>query len=170
MNDGIRTHDRLDHNQELYQLSYVHHGTGRSPPLRSIAKVRWRVLRARGVCEARAVGLIRRRGDGWTWEGVSPRSYASGAERHTLVSGGDGARDVEMRFFRIPAGGASALEAHPHEHTILILHGRAEVLLGEEIHAAAEGDAVWVASGEPHQLRAVGDDALGFLCTALVDR
>ena len=24
MNDGTRTHDRLDHNQELYQLSYVH--------------------------------------------------------------------------------------------------------------------------------------------------
>ena len=25
VNDGTRTHDRLDHNQELYQLSYVHH-------------------------------------------------------------------------------------------------------------------------------------------------
>lgn len=26
MSDGIRTRDRLDHNQELYQLSYAHHG------------------------------------------------------------------------------------------------------------------------------------------------
>lgn len=26
MSDGTRTHDRLDHNQELYQLSYAHHG------------------------------------------------------------------------------------------------------------------------------------------------
>ena len=25
VSDGIRTHDRLDHNQELYQLSYAHH-------------------------------------------------------------------------------------------------------------------------------------------------
>ena len=24
VSDGIRTHDRLDHNQELYQLSYAH--------------------------------------------------------------------------------------------------------------------------------------------------
>ena len=24
MSDGIRTRDRLDHNQELYQLSYAH--------------------------------------------------------------------------------------------------------------------------------------------------
>ncbi len=31
VNDGIRTHDRLDHNQELYQLSYVHRETGRRP-------------------------------------------------------------------------------------------------------------------------------------------
>jgi hypothetical protein len=43
------------------------------------------------------VGLIRRRGDGWTWDGVTARGDASGAERHTLVSGLDGARDVEMR-------------------------------------------------------------------------
>ncbi len=27
MSDGTRTHDRLDHNQELYQLSYAHRGT-----------------------------------------------------------------------------------------------------------------------------------------------
>jgi hypothetical protein len=27
VSDGARTHDRLDHNQELYQLSYAHHGT-----------------------------------------------------------------------------------------------------------------------------------------------
>ena len=26
MSDGTRTRDRLDHNQELYQLSYAHHG------------------------------------------------------------------------------------------------------------------------------------------------
>ena len=27
VSDGTRTHDRLDHNQELYQLSYAHRGT-----------------------------------------------------------------------------------------------------------------------------------------------
>jgi hypothetical protein len=29
VNEGTRTPDRLDHNQELYQLSYVHHETDR---------------------------------------------------------------------------------------------------------------------------------------------
>ena len=28
VSDGTRTHDRLDHNQELYQLSYAHQGEG----------------------------------------------------------------------------------------------------------------------------------------------
>ncbi len=27
VSDGTRTRDRLDHNQELYRLSYAHHGT-----------------------------------------------------------------------------------------------------------------------------------------------
>jgi quercetin dioxygenase-like cupin family protein len=118
----------------------------------------------------RIVGLIRRRSEGWSWEGVEPRAYATGAERHTLIGAAEGARDVELRYFRIPAGGASALERHDHEHAILILHGRAEALLGEEVHEAGPGDAVFVSSGETHRLRAMGDEPLGFLCTALVDR
>ncbi len=32
VDDGIRTHDRLDHNQELYQLSYVHQGRSNLAP------------------------------------------------------------------------------------------------------------------------------------------
>jgi hypothetical protein len=35
VSDGTRTRDRLDHNQELYQLSYAHHAVAigvRSPP------------------------------------------------------------------------------------------------------------------------------------------
>ena len=30
VSDGTRTRDRLDHNQELYQLSYAHHALLRS--------------------------------------------------------------------------------------------------------------------------------------------
>ena len=30
VSDGTRTHDRLDHNQELYQLSYAHRGANES--------------------------------------------------------------------------------------------------------------------------------------------
>ena len=116
------------------------------------------------------MGRVRRRGEGWSWEGVSPRGYASGAERHVLIGPEDGATQVELRYFSIPPGSASSLEHHPHEHAILILHGRAEVQLGERSHEAGPGDAVFVASDEVHQLRVLGDEPLGFVCTALVDR
>lgn len=116
------------------------------------------------------VGIVRRRRDDGTWEGVVPRRYEAGAERHTLIGAADGADDVELRYFRIPAGGASARERHAHEHAIVILEGRARVLLGEARHDAGPGDAVFVASGEEHQLEAAGETPLGFLCTALVHR
>ena len=32
VSDGTRTRDRLDHNQELYQLSYAHHVPPRGRP------------------------------------------------------------------------------------------------------------------------------------------
>jgi quercetin dioxygenase-like cupin family protein len=116
------------------------------------------------------MGLVRRRGEGWSWEGVSPREYASGAERQVLVGRDDGATQVELRYFSIPPGSASNLEHHPHEHAILILHGRAEVQLGDHVATAGPGDAVFVAADEVHQLRVLGDEPLGFVCTALVDR
>jgi hypothetical protein len=49
VNDGIRTHDRLDHNQELYQLSYVHqeYGSGTRPG--SIANLHHRAPRPRAA-------------------------------------------------------------------------------------------------------------------------
>lgn len=116
------------------------------------------------------MGLVRRRREDGTWEGVSARRYAAGAERHTLIGASEGAGDVELRYFRIPAGGSSARERHPHEHAIIVLEGRARVLLGDEEHDAGPGDAVFVASGEVHRLSAVGDEGLGFICTALVGR
>jgi quercetin dioxygenase-like cupin family protein len=116
------------------------------------------------------MGFVRRRAGDGAWEGVTPRAYSSGAERHVLVGPDDGARQVELRYFRIPAGGASLLEQHAHEHAILVLHGRARVTLGDGEYAAGPGDAVFVASGELHQLQVLGDEPLGFLCTALVDR
>jgi hypothetical protein len=35
VSDGTRTHDRLDHNQELYQLSYAHRGIVESTSVES---------------------------------------------------------------------------------------------------------------------------------------
>ncbi|MDX6647777.1 MAG: S-methyl-thioxylulose 5-phosphate methylthiotransferase [Miltoncostaeaceae bacterium] len=117
--------------------------------------------------------MIRRRREGapgWSWDGVEPRAYANGAERHLLVGAGDGAGQVELRYFEIPAGGASSLERHPHEHAVLILHGSGTVLLGEAVQPVGSGDAVFVASDEQHQFRAGPDGPLGFACAVAARR
>ena len=119
------------------------------------------------------MGHVRRRvgeSAGWSWEGVTPRDYAGGARRHVLVGPDDGATQVELRYFSIPAGDSSTLEGHAHEHAILVLHGTARVRLGDEMHEVGPGDAVFVAAGEVHQLTAGPDGPLGFMCTALVGR
>jgi quercetin dioxygenase-like cupin family protein len=116
------------------------------------------------------MGFVRRREAHGTWEGITPREYESGAIRQVLVGREDGATQVELRYFTLPIGGVSALEHHPHEHAIMVLHGRAEVRLGETLAQAEVGDVVFVSAGEVHQLRALGDEPLGFLCTALANR
>ena len=115
------------------------------------------------------MGHVRRR-SGHGWEGVPAEAYASGAQRHVLAGRADGARQTELRFFRLPAGGASRRERHAHEHTIVIAEGHGEVLLGPRVEAVAAGDAVFVAAAELHQLRASPEAALGFFCTAPADR
>jgi len=115
------------------------------------------------------MGHVRRRA-GSGWEGVVPKAYGNGAERHVLAGAGDGATQVELRVFRIPAGGASALESHPHEHAILVLEGRARVLLDGAEHDVGPGDHVFVGAWEEHRLTADPGGPLVFACTAPVAR
>lgn len=52
MDDRIRTGDRLDHNQELYQLSYIHRAAFQSSVVVRIGawrRYRWRVAQRRGI-------------------------------------------------------------------------------------------------------------------------
>ncbi len=115
------------------------------------------------------MGHVRRRaGEGW--DGVVPKAYGNGAERHVLASAADGATQVELRVFRLPAGTASARERHAHEHAILVLEGRARVLLGAVEHEVGPGDHVFVSAWEEHRLTALGEGTLVFACTAPVTR
>ena len=52
----------------------------------------------------------------------------------------------------------------------MVLRGRGEVRLGEGRHEVGFGDVVYVAPGEVHQLRNVGEEPFGFLCLVDVER
>ena len=104
----------------------------------------------------------------FNWEGAIPRGYVKattrGADGKVLIGKADGARNFIIRYFRVEPGGWSALERHPHDHGVVILHGRARIRLGDQVFEVGPRDAVYISPNEEHQLHTLGDEPLGFLC------
>jgi quercetin dioxygenase-like cupin family protein len=88
--------------------------------------------------------------------------------RQTLFR--DPALKCELRYFEMSAGGYSTLERHEHMHAVLILRGRGEVLVGDEVCKIAANDLVTIESWTWHQFRAAPDAPLGFLCMVNAER
>jgi quercetin dioxygenase-like cupin family protein len=113
------------------------------------------------------MGAIHRR-SGAGWEGVAAQAYDDpalpGVLKHELIGEADGAKRYRVRYFEVPAGGATARERHPHDHGVMIISGRARVTLGSQTHELETGDVVYVAGGELHCFEAVGEQPLGFVC------
>ena len=109
------------------------------------------------------MGTIRRR-SAHGWEGVTAKAYPAfpGVEKHELTEG----QGYRVRYFHVPAGGHTALERHPHDHSVVILAGRARVTLGEAIAEAGEGDVVYVEGDELHCFEALGEQDRGLICVA----
>ena len=84
--------------------------------------------------------------------------------KQIVIGPDDGAGNFAMRVFHIDPGKASAEEEHPHDHGVMVLSGRARVLLGDQWHDVEAGDVVWIQPNERHQLRNIGEGPLTFLC------
>ena len=117
------------------------------------------------------MGLVRRKtteSERARYADVELKTYA-GEEgprgtKQIVLGPDDGAPNFAMRVFHIDPGKASAEEEHPHDHGVLILGGRARVLLGAEQHEVEAGDIVWVAPNEHHQFANIGEGTLSFMC------
>ena len=88
--------------------------------------------------------------------------------RQTLFR--DPALKCELRYFEMAAGGYSTLERHEHMHAVLILRGRGEVLVGDEVRKIGTNDLVTIEPWTWHQFRAGPDTPLGFLCMVNAER
>ena len=88
--------------------------------------------------------------------------------RQTLFR--DPALKCELRYFEMSAGGYSTLERHEHMHAVLILRGRGEVLVGDEVRKIDTNDLVTIGPWTWHQFRAGPDAPLGFLCMVNAER
>ena len=107
--------------------------------------------------------------DDFRWDGVEMRPYKEDERalyktitRQVLFS--DPAMAGELRYFEVAAGGFSTLERHEHMHAVLILRGRGQCLVGDEVKTLETRDLVTVPRMTWHQFRATTDEPLGFLC------
>lgn len=114
------------------------------------------------------MGVIHKRqndGPDYRWDGVDVYQYNSNnATKQVLIGRPDGAANFEVRFFTIPPNGTSSLDHHAHEHGVLVMHGRAKVMLGEEYDEVQAGDVVYIDSWEKHQFVNLTDEPFTFLC------
>lgn len=103
----------------------------------------------------------------YRWEGVPIREYEKefvGVTRQVIIGPDEASNNFNIRYFRLEPGKHSNLEQHPHEHGVIILHGKARVQLNDEFFEVKPHDAIFISSNDLHQFTVLGEEALGFLC------
>jgi quercetin dioxygenase-like cupin family protein len=113
--------------------------------------------------------------DGFRWDAVAHQPYKQqGAapfkdiSRQVLFH--DDALACELRYFETDAGGYSTLERHEHAHAVMILRGKGECLVGEEVRFVTQFDLISIPAWQWHQFRASHGEPLGFLCMVNAER
>ena len=82
-----------------------------------------------------------------------------------LLHKGVGAKNLQLRLFKIDVKGYTPLEKHAHEHEVFILRGKALLRgVSQEIIVGPES-VIFIPSFEEHQFKNIGDEPLEFLCT-----
>jgi quercetin dioxygenase-like cupin family protein len=113
--------------------------------------------------------------EGFRWADVLPVNYKDDGEswravtRHPLIGAPEGT-PFHVRYFEVEPGGYTSHERHEHQHVVVTLRGEGEVRLGDRWHKVGFCDVVFVASNDPHQFRATGDEPFGFLCIVTAER
>jgi len=115
-----------------------------------------------------------RKWTGKNWEGLETKVYKDNpgnwqfVTRQNLMPESEAA--FEMRCFEVEVGGYTSFEKHCHEHCVVVLSGRGEVRLNNEIQPIEPNDAVHVPPMMPHQFRNTGDEPLRILCVVDKER
>ena len=119
--------------------------------------------------------IHRKATDDYRWDSVDLLPYKEDGRalfkaitRQTLFS--DPAMNGELRYFEMAADGFSTLERHEHMHAVLILRGRGDCLVGDEVRAIETRDLITIPPMTWHQFRATKGEPLGFLCMVNAER
>lgn len=137
--------------------------------------------RGSGVAAPRPAQVVRFDPRAFRWDGVPEREYkfepGTGAgmgwrdvTRHTLLRPDGEPAAFSVRYFEVAPGGYTSLERHRHVHAIVVLRGRARLVLGNRVHDVAPFDFVYVPPDTPHQFVNEAAEPFGFLCVVDADR
>lgn len=105
------------------------------------------------------------------WKGIRPQKYkVEGKEwasviKHMLVVGEKGERArFHFRYLELAPGGHTSFETHRHEHVVLVIKGKGEVILGKKAQKVEYLDTIYICPNEPHQLLNPYKKPFGFIC------
>ena len=119
--------------------------------------------------------LVRRHRGDYRWDAVDVLRYKDeGAApfrdvtRQVLFEG-DGL-PVQLRYFEVAPGGWTTLERHQHVHSVMVIRGNGQCLVGDRGYDIGQNDLVSVPPMTWHQFRAAPDSPLGFLCLVDAER
>jgi len=81
-----------------------------------------------------------------------------------VLIGDDVAPNFAMRRFIIEPGGEMPFHKNSVEHEQLVINGKAEVKIGEEILEVKKDDVVYIPAGVPHYYKTIGNEPFEFIC------
>lgn len=118
------------------------------------------------------MGIIRKFTGDWDqvfrWEGARTRMYQNDDTNQVsetwMIGKKEGAQNFAFRYYQLSPGSHSRKEQHPHDHGMLFLQGKGEVLLGEQTHPISRGDVIYIAPDLLHQVNNTSGEPLGFIC------
>jgi mannose-6-phosphate isomerase-like protein (cupin superfamily) len=119
--------------------------------------------------------LVRKHTGDFHWEGVDVLAYKQEGSapfkdvtRQVLFDSQD--PPAQLRYFEVAAGGHTTLERHEHIHSVMVIRGRGQCLVGDRAYDIGPNDLVNVPPLTWHQFRAAPDTPLGFLCLVASQR
>ncbi len=101
---------------------------------------------------------------------AEPVQGSPGAAIRWLWTQKDGAPSFSLRVIEVQPGASTPHHAHPYEHEVYVLSGRARLMEGERAHALEPGDTALVMPDETHQFVNAGPDVLRFVCVIPLKR
>ncbi len=110
----------------------------------------------------------------FNWEGIDVKAYKDtpgsymGVTRQELAM--PTGAEFQTRYFEVAENGFTSHEFHCHEHVVVIIRGKGEVMLDGTAIGVEPFDLVVVESSQQHQFRNTGSEPFGFLCIVNSER